>query len=167
MRGHCQEKILHRRGALKLAQEVARMQENSFFEAYTKPWQGGIGAQARMAKSADAADLKSADRKVVGVQFPLRAPIKSNTCREIGRRAQVAIFVWWLFWWLVVLTVWSPAILAASGGRFSPFVRQRIQLGERAAGGCVAVGYGNRLVRGASCVSLGAVWPSSAKGKRS
>jgi hypothetical protein len=30
-----------------------------------------------MAKSADAADLKSADRKVVGVQVPLRAPIKS------------------------------------------------------------------------------------------
>ena len=29
---------------------------------------------ARMAKSADAADLKSADRKVVGVQVPLRAP---------------------------------------------------------------------------------------------
>jgi hypothetical protein len=27
-----------------------------------------------MAKSADAADLKSADRKVVGVQVPLRAP---------------------------------------------------------------------------------------------
>jgi hypothetical protein len=33
--------------------------------------------QARMAKSADAADLKFADRKVVGVQVPLRAPIKS------------------------------------------------------------------------------------------
>ncbi len=30
-----------------------------------------------MAKLADAADLKSADRKVVGVQFPLRAPNKS------------------------------------------------------------------------------------------
>ena len=29
---------------------------------------------ARMAKLADAADLKSADRKVVGVQVPLRAP---------------------------------------------------------------------------------------------
>jgi hypothetical protein len=27
-----------------------------------------------MAKSADAADLKSADRKVMGVQVPLRAP---------------------------------------------------------------------------------------------
>jgi hypothetical protein len=33
--------------------------------------------QARMAKSADAADLKSAGRKAVGVQVPLRAPIKS------------------------------------------------------------------------------------------
>ena len=31
--------------------------------------------RARMAKSADAADLKSAARKGVGVQVPLRAPI--------------------------------------------------------------------------------------------
>ena len=31
---------------------------------------------ARMAKLADAADLKSADRKVMGVQIPLRAPVK-------------------------------------------------------------------------------------------
>jgi hypothetical protein len=31
-----------------------------------------------MAKSADAADLKSADRKVVGVQVPLRAPNRMN-----------------------------------------------------------------------------------------
>jgi hypothetical protein len=30
-----------------------------------------------MAKSADAADLKSAGRKAVGVQVPLWAPIKS------------------------------------------------------------------------------------------
>ncbi len=29
-----------------------------------------------MAKLADAADLKSADRKVVGVQVPLRAPVQ-------------------------------------------------------------------------------------------
>jgi hypothetical protein len=36
--------------------------------------------QARMAKSADAADLKFAGRKAVGVQIPLRAPIKSIGC---------------------------------------------------------------------------------------
>jgi hypothetical protein len=35
--------------------------------------------RARMAKLADAADLKSADRKVVGVQVPLRAPKISLT----------------------------------------------------------------------------------------
>jgi hypothetical protein len=35
--------------------------------------------RARMAKLADAADLKSAGRKAVGVQVPLRAPIKSIT----------------------------------------------------------------------------------------
>ncbi len=34
----------------------------------------GRTQQARMAKSADAADLKSAGRKAVGVQVPLRAP---------------------------------------------------------------------------------------------
>ena len=33
-----------------------------------------------MAKLADAADLKSAGRKAVGVQVPLRAPIKSKSC---------------------------------------------------------------------------------------
>ena len=37
-----------------------------------------LAAIARMAKSADAADLKSAPRKRVGVQVPLRAPIKIN-----------------------------------------------------------------------------------------
>jgi hypothetical protein len=35
------------------------------------------GADARMAKSADAADLKSAGRKAVGVQVPLWAPLNS------------------------------------------------------------------------------------------
>jgi hypothetical protein len=34
--------------------------------------------RARMAKSADAADLKSAGRKAVGVQVPLRAPSRST-----------------------------------------------------------------------------------------
>ena len=33
-----------------------------------------IGSFARMAKLADAADLKSAGRKAVGVQIPLWAP---------------------------------------------------------------------------------------------
>ncbi len=37
--------------------------------------------QARMAKLADAADLKSADRKVVGVQVPLWAPLKRSELR--------------------------------------------------------------------------------------
>ena len=41
-----------------------------------------VRSLARMAKLADAADLKSADRKVVGVQFPLRAPIISITYIE-------------------------------------------------------------------------------------
>ena len=39
---------------------------------------------ARMAKLADAADLKSADRKVVGVQVPLRAPTKLKTYKCNG-----------------------------------------------------------------------------------
>ena len=38
-----------------------------------------------MAKSADAADLKSADRKVMGVQVPLRAP---NTQKLSGNAAR-------------------------------------------------------------------------------
>jgi hypothetical protein len=38
-----------------------------------------LNNHARMAKSADAADLKSAGRKAVGVQVPLWAPIKSIT----------------------------------------------------------------------------------------
>ena len=42
--------------------------------AWTEPPRGS--AEARMAKSADAADLKSAGRKAVGVQVPLRAPRK-------------------------------------------------------------------------------------------
>ena len=41
---------------------------------------------ARMAKSADAADLKSAGRKAVGVQVPLRAPHKIK-----GLRANQAV----------------------------------------------------------------------------
>jgi hypothetical protein len=36
---------------------------------------------ARMAKSADAADLKSAGRKAVGVQVPLRAPDRAVSAR--------------------------------------------------------------------------------------
>jgi hypothetical protein len=41
-----------------------------------------------MAKSADAADLKSAGRKAVGVQVPLRAPV-----REKIRRSSVSLFL--------------------------------------------------------------------------
>jgi hypothetical protein len=40
-----------------------------------------LSANARMAKSADAADLKSAGRKAVGVQVSLRAPSESIICR--------------------------------------------------------------------------------------
>ena len=39
---------------------------------------------ARMAKSADAADLKSADRKVVGVQVPLRAPVHASVSARVS-----------------------------------------------------------------------------------
>ena len=44
-----------------------------------------------MAKLADAADLKSADRKVVGVQVPLRAPIKSITYGIFTKPADVRL----------------------------------------------------------------------------
>jgi hypothetical protein len=37
-----------------------------------------LNTRARMAKSADAADLKSAGRKAVGVQVPLWAPSKQR-----------------------------------------------------------------------------------------
>jgi hypothetical protein len=40
--------------------------------------------------------LKPADRKVVGVQVPLRAPTK-NAIEEYGRLAKGVIFVWRLF----------------------------------------------------------------------
>ncbi len=53
---------------------------------------------------ADEANLESADRKIVGVQVPLWAPIKLTTYSEIGRRWQVAIFIWWMFWWLLNFT---------------------------------------------------------------
>src|SRR3984957_18675710 len=46
---------------------------------------------ARMAKSADAADLKSAGRKAVGVQVPLWAPVKSS--RFSHRSAFVKVVV--------------------------------------------------------------------------
>ena len=42
----------------------------------------GALCSARMAKLADAADLKSAGRKAVGVQVPLRAPIRINGLQE-------------------------------------------------------------------------------------
>ena len=42
-----------------------------------------------MAKSADAADLKSAARKGVGVQVPLRAPIKINNLQQTRWSKQI------------------------------------------------------------------------------
>ena len=45
-----------------------------------------------MAKLADAADLKSAGRKAVGVQVPLRAPRKQKTYVKQGLPIRVAIF---------------------------------------------------------------------------
>jgi hypothetical protein len=42
-------------------------------------------ASARMAKSADAADLKSAGRKAVGVQVPLWAPFDSTIITSFRR----------------------------------------------------------------------------------
>jgi hypothetical protein len=46
-----------------------------------------------MAKLADAADLKSADRKVVGVQVPLRAPRIQKIKKKMAASLRVAIFV--------------------------------------------------------------------------
>src|ERR1017187_5917383 len=52
---------------------------------------------ARMAKLADAADLKSADRKVVGVQVPLWAPIESASYLNRPLQSGVTPSAWWLF----------------------------------------------------------------------
>ena len=56
-----------------------------------------VRSLARMAKLADAADLKSAGRKAVGVQVPLRAPTKQKTYKKNAAREREAFFVWWLF----------------------------------------------------------------------
>jgi hypothetical protein len=50
-----------------------------------------------MAKLADAADLKSAGRKAVGVQVPLRAPTKQKSYKKNAFLSWKAFFVWWLF----------------------------------------------------------------------
>ena len=46
--------------------------------------ESGEEVEARMAKLADAADLKSAGRKAVGVQVPLRAPNNLTIYSKIG-----------------------------------------------------------------------------------
>ena len=46
--------------------------------------ESGEEVEARMAKLADAADLKSAGRKAVGVQVPLWAPTKQKTYMKNG-----------------------------------------------------------------------------------
>ncbi len=58
-----------------------------------------------MAKLADAADLKSAGRKAVGVQVPLRAPIKSITYGDYLGNGHPRIQRWCHFWCHFVLTL--------------------------------------------------------------
>ena len=55
-----------------------------------------------MAELADAADSKSADRKVVGVRPPLPAPRLQTTYKQNGLSIARGHFAWWLFWWLLV-----------------------------------------------------------------
>src|SRR5215470_7509330 len=67
-----------------------------------------------MAKLADAADLKSADRKVVGVQVPLRAPIKSIAYIGMHQMGDPEFMRWCRSWCHFV-----PTLLGSrSGGRF-------------------------------------------------
>ncbi|MDT7814938.1 MAG: hypothetical protein QOJ42_4854 [Acidobacteriaceae bacterium] len=58
-----------------------------------------------MAELADAADSKSADRKVVGVRPPLPAPTKQRVYTESAAQNERLIFVWWLFWWLLLIAL--------------------------------------------------------------
>src|SRR5207302_1024692 len=62
---------------------------------------------------ADAADLKSAGRKAVGVQVPLRAPIKSITYGDYPGNLHPGIQRWCHFWCHFVLTLLGSHI----GGR--------------------------------------------------
>jgi hypothetical protein len=64
-----------------------------------------------MAELADAADSKSADRKVVGVRPPLPAPTKSYI--ESAAQDGQLIFAWWLLWQLLLTA------LHALDGHFS------------------------------------------------
>ena len=61
------------------------------------------GQSAGMAELADAADSKSADRKVMGVRPPLPAPkIPKGLQEKPATPQRVAGFVWWLFWRLLI-----------------------------------------------------------------
>ena len=58
-----------------------------------------------MAKLADAADLKSAGRKAVGVQIPLRAPIQSILYRDYLSPATTSKQCWCHLWCRFVPTM--------------------------------------------------------------
>jgi hypothetical protein len=52
----------------------------------------------------------------VGVQVPLRAPTKQKTYKKITASSRAAIFVCWLYWWRLVLTVRPAAFCRLLSG---------------------------------------------------